>query len=647
MTLIALLLAAAAELAAPTQTDAIIVTAPAPPSRVQPPTVGHDDEQLIDLQPSAAGDTLRDLPGVSIRPNSRGETIARVRGAEERQTQVFLDGAPLIVPWDGRSDIGIIPAGLIGSVKVVKGSTPIEYGANAVAGVVDFTTRSSRERTVRASMSIGPMGYADGWAVATAPLSEEVAATLSVAGLTRDAQPIASHGALPFSQDGSNRRTNTDLDSLSLFGGIDLARGPIQARIGLLRVSAKRGIAPESDRDPAVDAPRYWRYPDIDLTQLNLAAKSDLGRAELRLTGWRQWFDQEIVQFTRADYQTVRAREDDRDDTLGGRAVLAVPLGWVDLRLVANGATSTHRQVDTNAAGTAGPRLTFRQELISLGGETDVPVGRGAASFGLAWDRSSNPRTGDKPAQPAKDALALTAALRQPLGSALTLTASAGRRNRFPSARELFGEALGRFVPNPDLEPEQSWLFDLDLAGSRGPLSFSVNPFLILSKHTIAQRIVTIAGVRKRQRFNLTGSTSFGVDVGGKAALGDGLDLDFGASLLRARAKGEDLPFKRLVQRPSFEAYAALDWQANPRLWLRGEARAIGGAVDLAPNGTKARLKPGQELNLRARYRIAMVAGQDVSIMANVDNILDGVVTPQLGLPLPGRSFRLGLMLSQ
>ena len=631
----------------PPDPPAIVITAPQPPSRVQPPKVGHDDARLLDLQPVTAADTLRELPGVSVRPNSRGESIARVRGAEERQTQVFLDGAPLAVPWDGRADIGILPAGLVGSVTVVKGATPIEYGPNAIAGAVDFTTRFARQRSIRTATSFGPLGHADGWMVGTAPVGERVSATVSVAGITRDAQPVAARGAPLFSQDDSTRRTNSDLDSLSLFGGINFEHGPLGARLGLLRVSARRGIPPESDRDPAIDAPRYWRYPDIDLTQLNLAGTAELGGAELRLVGWRQWFDQEIVQYTDDDYDRVRAREDDRDDTLGGRAVAAIPAGDAEFRLVANASTSTHRQVDTNAAGVRGPRLDYRQDLLSLGGEADVPLGRGAASLGLAWDKSANPRTGDKPAQPARDAVALSAALRYPLPAGLLLTASAGRRNRFPSARELFGEALGRFVPNPGLRPERAWTFDVELKRAGGQIRFTLNPFLILSDNTIAQRVVTVAGARKRQRVNLSGSTSYGLDAGLGARLAAGLDLDLGLSLLHARARGDELPFRRLVQRPSFEAFAALDWQATPRLWLRGEARAVGGAVDLAPNGTKARLKPGQELNLRARYRLATLAGQPLSLTANVDNLFGDVLTPQLGLPLPGRSFRIGLLLSE
>lgn len=84
----------------------IVVTAPGNVGRVQPPVVTLGPDALIDRQPRSIADALRGLPGVSVRPNSRGEVVSRVRGAEERQTQVFLDGAPLTVPWDGRINWG-------------------------------------------------------------------------------------------------------------------------------------------------------------------------------------------------------------------------------------------------------------------------------------------------------------------------------------------------------------------------------------------------------------------------------------------------------------------------------------------------------------------------------------------------------------
>ena len=105
----------------------IVVTANPSAGRVLPPTAEIGEDALLERQPRAVAEALRGLAGVSARTNSRGETVARVRGSEERQTQVFLDGAPLAVPWDGRADIGIIPAGLIGSIRVIKGAAPIEF----------------------------------------------------------------------------------------------------------------------------------------------------------------------------------------------------------------------------------------------------------------------------------------------------------------------------------------------------------------------------------------------------------------------------------------------------------------------------------------------------------------------------------------
>lgn len=625
---------------------ATITVSGAAAPRVLPPAVELAEDALRERQPRSAGEALKGLAGVSIRPNSRGETIARVRGSEERQTQVFLDGAPLSVPWDGRVDLGAIPAGLIGAVRVAKGAAPLEYGANAVAGAVDFETRSGGPANFRAQGSVGSLGYGDLSAVATLPVGR-VDLTFAAAGLTRDAEPVARSRALPFSQPGEERRVNTDVDSGSLFAAARYADGAFSIRGYLLHVESERGIAPESDRDPRAANVRYWRYPDVALTQASVTTEVETGpRSAVKLTAWRQWHGQQIDQFSDVTYARLSARQEDEDDTLGGRLVLSAGSGPVDLRLVGTALTSRHAQVDTNGAGVAGPRLVFRQNLYTIGAETDVALGRAQATFGVAYDRSSNPRTGDKPAQPAKDALAFSAALRGPIGDDLTLVVSGGRRNRFPSARELFGEALGRFLPNPDLKPERAWLADAELRWVRPGLSLTLNPFLIRAEDTVAQRVVRVNGRNLRQRYNLAGSTSFGVDLTATGGIAPGLDFEVAGSVLRAHADAGSAAFRRLVQRPSYELYGALDWAPAAPLLLRGEIRQVGEAVDLGPAGEKARLAPGTEVNLRARYDVGAIAGgMHLYLTGSVDNVFDDVVTPQLGLPLAGRAFRIGFQI--
>ncbi len=627
------------------QWQTITVTAEPGPGRVLPPQVEIGEARLLERQPRNVAEALEGLPGVATRTNSRGETIARVRGSEERQTQVFLDGAPLAVPWDGRVDLGVIPAGLIGSVSVTKGAVPIEYGANAVAGAVDLRTRSGGERNFRAMAELGSYGFGQGSLVATLPVGG-LDLTLAASGVTRDAEAVADLDALPFSQPRSNRRLNTDLDSITLFAAVRYAAGALTLRGYVLHVDAERGIAPESDRNPAVDAPRYWRYPTIEQSLAALTADLDLGGSSARLVLWRQWFGQRIEQYGSASYTAVRATQQDEDDTHGGRLVLSTAPGPLTLRLVGTAQTSRHAQVDTALPGPVGPQLIYRQNLYTIGGEADAPLFGGHVTLGVAYDRSTNPRTGDKPDQPNKDALAFSAAYRVNVADGVTLALSGGRRSRFPSARELFGEALGRFVPNPDLQPERSWLADAELSYGRRGLSFTLNPFFIRSTDTIAQRVVRVNGVNRRQRYNLSGSRSYGVDAGLTAQIAKPLELELNGTLLHAQADTGAAPFRRLVQRPSFEVMTALTWRPVERLSLRGEYRHVGPAVDLAPNGTRARLAAGDEINLRGRWNLlSLFGGTPLWLTASVDNVTDDVITPQLGLPLPGRSFRIGFQI--
>ncbi len=620
----------------------ITVTAPAAADRVLPPQVIVTADTLADRQPRSLADVLRGIAGVTVRANSRGETVARIRGAEERQTQVFLDGAPLAVPWDGRVDLALLPAGLIGEARVTKGAAPIEYGTNAVAGVVDFQTWQSAQGSF-AHLEGGSLGSGSGSLVLAERLGG-IETTLAVGGITRDAEPLA--GRLPFGQVSRNRRTNSYLDAGSVFAALGTTTGDLQLRASLLHMAAERGIAPESDRPPEA-GPRYWRYPDIALTQATLNAALALGDdAELRGVGWRQSFAQTIEQYRSVDYAALRRTQQDDDDTIGGRLVLAHRAGPLHVRWAASAQSSTHVQVETDLpAGTAGPSLKYRQNLYSAGVEADARLAPGVrATFGASYDAADTPLTGDKPRQPSLDAGAVSAALSIDVGGDAMLTLSGGRRTRFPTARELFGEALGRFALNPDLRPEQAWLADAELRWGRPGLALALNPFFIRSHDTLAQRVLADG---RRQRFNLPGATSFGLDARLVHDITDTLRFEFSGSLLSARADAGSTPTRRLPQRPSYEALAVLDWNVPERFDVRAELRGVGSAVDFDADGDPVTLPVAAELALRAAVPIARLGAHRMMFTFAVDNITDAQIFPQAGLPLPGRLWRVGLRFDQ
>ena len=202
--------------------------------------------------------------------------------------------------------------------------------------------------------------------------------TLAAGHMSQDALPVADLSRLPYSQDDSaaaapTRRPRPARSSLP--SAVTLAT-PIDWRASVLHFGGSRGIAPESDRDPAVFAPRYWRYPDIDFTQATVGLNARLAPAvNLNITGWQQWFEQTIDAYRSVDYARLRSSEHNDDTTTGGRVTLTNPAGPVTLRWSGTAQSTTHVQTDTAfPPGVPGPELTYRQNLFSLGVEADVPL---------------------------------------------------------------------------------------------------------------------------------------------------------------------------------------------------------------------------------------------------------------------------------
>jgi iron complex outermembrane receptor protein len=628
----------------------IVVTARASENRILAPQVRLDAEALLETQPTNLADSLRGLSGVSIRTNSRGETVARVRGAEERQTAVFLDGAPFNVPWDGRIDLGVLPAGLIGGVTVIKGATPVEYGANAVNGVVDFQTRRANisEGSIGGFTGLaerGTLGFTNLAGVVTAG-NDDFDVTLSGGYVRRDSTPLADRASTPFSQGPGNRRTNTDLDSFTVFAAVGNRFGPVETRLSVLHNQTERGIAPESDRNPAQFAPRFFRYPSIELTQVTFNAKVELAeKTDLIAVAYGQKFNQQIDSFRDISFTTLRARQLDDDDTFGGRLTLASEIGPVGVRLSGSYQTSEHEQIDTPfPSAIPGPNLKFEQNLTSVGIEADIPVSDSTRlTIGGGYDRATTPLRGDKPNQPSQDSEVFSASLRQELGDGLSLTLSGGKRTRFASARELFGEALGRFLVNPDLRPETAILADAELELKRDRFTLRVNPYFADGKDTISQRIVRVGNASLRQRFNLSGTKAYGLDGSFQAKITDQLGFALAGNVQSVKADKGAAPIRRLPQRQRYELNAVLDYRTD-RFYVAGEIQQTGNARDDAPDGRSVILPSSTEFSLRGSVTIfSPRKGPKISLTAAGDNLTNENVVAQLGLPSPGRTIRFGI----
>jgi len=89
---------------------------------------------------------LREMPLVRVRQNSRGEAQPSLRGATDRHIAVLVDGVPLTLGWDHRTDLSIIPLTAARSIHLLRGLSSVLYGPNVLAGVVSINVARGVER---------------------------------------------------------------------------------------------------------------------------------------------------------------------------------------------------------------------------------------------------------------------------------------------------------------------------------------------------------------------------------------------------------------------------------------------------------------------------------------------------------------------
>src|SRR5688572_9409343 len=97
---------------------------------------------------------LRELPMLHVRTNSRGEAEISARGSESRQVAVLVDGVPLTMAWDSRTDVSVIPAAAMREITFIRGLSSMLYGPNVLGGVVDIGVGKSFFQPPASSLEI-------------------------------------------------------------------------------------------------------------------------------------------------------------------------------------------------------------------------------------------------------------------------------------------------------------------------------------------------------------------------------------------------------------------------------------------------------------------------------------------------------------
>ncbi len=612
--------------------------------------------QLERQNAMVVADIARSIPAAFVQTNSRGESLIYLRNAGERQVALFFNGALMNVPWDNRLNLDLIPAGMIGGMTVAKGVPSVLYGTNVLGGAINMTSRrpaaDGHETTIT-----GHYGSLDDARVGVGHLYGKGALNVGAyAGYaSRNGIPVPDTDTLPFSQEDRRIRTNTDRDLLNLYAHADYRfRNGLQTGLSVLHIDGQFGVAPESHLDPATGNVRFWRYPEWDNTMAILNATWPIGmRTVVRGAFWTGRFQQTIDQFESVDYDRIVERQDDLDRTAGMRLTAVRSLGRHQLSLAFNGLASTHEEVvvegdDNGVLAPAGPAPPmFRQAIASAGAEMALRLSDPLRLIvGGSLDAIATPETGDKPARDPLLDYGLNTGLNYTIDPTWTARISAGRKVRFPTMRELFGEALNRFLLNPDLRPETSFAAETALAAFAGDARGELVIFYSRVFDTIDQRNVDVDGRRLRQRINLEGSTVFGAEVAGVVALSERWNAEGHLAVMRSRGLA-DGGETRLTEKPDVLGMVNLEHHTLGGLSAMVQFEYTGRAYGRNEDNTLVALPRALAVDVRAGYRLgrALTALRSAEVYVRGDNLTNASVLPQLGLPAAGRTVSAGLTL--
>ena len=238
-------------------------------------------QELLDSGYEHVGDYLQDMPFMSGSPlgttsglrgegggASRGITTIELRGLGAERTLVLVNGRRFLPGGNGASglvDLNMIPMSMVERVEILKSGASVEYGADAVAGVVNLITRTTTESLeLRGSGQVSGEGDAKSYSL-SATFGRELDRGSFIAGVEYSDQPSVGKGERAFS---SRLLTVSGPDNDIVPDGSSAPpQGNFRTSLGRLTlIDGANGDSPDDFR-PFEDSDRFNFNPFEDLLQ--------------------------------------------------------------------------------------------------------------------------------------------------------------------------------------------------------------------------------------------------------------------------------------------------------------------------------------------------------------------------------------------
>jgi len=375
---------------------------------------------------------LRFIPTVYTRIGRKGENYLEILGIEQREIVVMLDGHPIYSPYEGSTDLDQISLDNISKIEIALPPVSLLHGANSLGGVVNIVSKKY-SKNISLGISKGMSGNA---VVNYGDKLDDFYYYLTYGISKSEGYPLP---------DGTIRE-NSDYFKRQLTGKIGWEPGPTtELGISLANYWNKKGIP------PGLISPRYWRFTDWNWWYIALHGKVELpGRIKIRGSGFYDTHKNTLISYEDSTYTGIEGVSDYDNHTKGAYMTASINLGEFSTSTFGG----SFKVDNVRIKETDEPLREHEGQTVSLSIQEKIIVPalglhlEGEAGYdGFMGTESKihfiNYRTGGV----------------YFIGSRYSLFFSIGKKNRFPTLKELYSPSSG----NPDLLPEHSISYQLGI----------------------------------------------------------------------------------------------------------------------------------------------------------------------------------------
>jgi iron complex outermembrane receptor protein len=594
-----------------------------------------DQIKLLDVR--QVDQAFSNAVGLYFSRNSKNENTFLLNGFEQRQINVFLDGVPISVAFDGVIDLSQISGDDIETIRISRGLPSVLYGTNTLGGSVNIITqRPLKQNNLNIRMEIsnhdrlfGNLGFN----LDFGKLSIYGFASLNKAEPYR----LSSNFEMMPNESGPNRE-NSDFNKKSI--GSKVYYQISQASHIGLNLSVIRnefGVPPNA----SAKRPRFWRFPKWDKNVISLNSEHFVGSNYLlRMVVFLDQYKNILQSFDDNTYSTQTERyafTSEYDDyAIGGTLFQHIDLFSFG---ITESVLTFKRDVHRQRSDLDSDFESYATDLLLFGIEQEInPLSD--LSFSLGID-----------VEYLKALYAHTYEVRDPLtlyniqissyfalNHKLNILAATGTKSRFPTLKELYSEHLGRTIANPNLKAERSHNSHFGIEWKN---EYHNHQFL-LYYNNLYNLITSVHVDSTSQQFqNIGNALLAGINLSSNIQIDKSL-LNFNYTYLHARNLSENRSSDYLEYRPVHRFNFLFRYIIFFNLNVQTELAITRDQVFWNPdNLIWEDLNNFTLLNLKFEY----LYRSEFQFYLRFDNLLDENYVSEYGLPMPGREIILGTKL--